>query len=356
MTQLMAPGPALVSAMAPSKRPIVILDEKLLVMLPFVPRYEVMSNGVKQSVIPGEFLEALLNDEIILGESILLSPPIPWASARWEVNTLRNVLVAADMAGMAVRPYLTPENFIKELRERIESLPMDSRPVAQRVDLEESAAVDFADQKFAGFAQMRWVEELPIQDMVKSGESKTSGWGLMSFAAHPCFEPEDRYSSDSAFCSIAGQWFLRLSQEHFVGAVPVVRPGVLRTAGMELLWRATDQKVFMQLQNKSELRETEVMNLMGLASLLPALAKAAFQAKIKDIINRFDYADNVRKLLGKTDSVVLLNVMFLQLCQAFGLADGYSLPQLRMLDDMLAPPRLDFLDLEHSMGCLMQTK
>jgi len=346
----MLPSAALIASMAPSKRPILISDERLLKMLPFVPRFEVMVQGVKQVVIPGEFLEALLNDFVTVGDSILGGNPIPWASARWEIEALRNVLVTADTAGLEKKPYPTPEMFMKNLKEKLESLPLEHRPVSEISDLEVSAAVDFDHADFVRHRPMRWIEELSVQDLIRLGDSKTTGWGMLSFAVHPCFEPEDRYSSDSAFTSVAGQWYMKLVQEHFVGGIPTVRPGVLRSAGLELLWRAMDLTVFLHLHLKSELRETELMNLMGMASLLPPITRAAFQAKIKEIVDRFEYAGNVKKLIGNTGSVVLMNNLYAQLCQTFGISDSYSLNQLRMLDDMLAHPRLEFLDFEPGMS------
>jgi len=318
MNILLNPGNLLLVAMTPSKRPIVMLDQKLLEMIPFVPKYTLARDGATLSVIPGEFLEALLNDQVVLEESVLLSQQIPWASARLSVETLRSVLVAAHSGGLIVKPYSTPEDFSAAVRESLDSLPKDLRPSVSLGELERSVTVDFASDDFKAWSDLKWLEELSIQDMVVLNEPRTKGWGLLSFSAHPCLEAEDRFSVDSAFCSIAGQWRGRIAQEQFGGSIPLVRPGVLRSAGLELLRRSLEFSEFLNLHNKSEVRETEFITLMVMSSLQQSVSKVAFQGKITEIVARSKHSSNVWRLLANTESVVTLNALYSQICAAFG--------------------------------------
>ncbi len=195
-------SPALVLAMAPSTRIIRLSDEKLLLMLPFVPRVVLIEEGVRSVVIPGEYFEALLNDEIILDDEILIGEPIFWACPRFKLEVFQGTLLAAVKGGLKIQPYATPWDFITAVRDSICRLPLESRPRAKRADLEESALPDFTKTPCKSFLALRWFEEMSIQEICSLDTGKTRGWGILVFVCHPCLESDKRYTTDSAFGSV----------------------------------------------------------------------------------------------------------------------------------------------------------
>ena len=335
---------ALRAAFPSSERIVRLADDRFPAMTKWLPWAKHDFGIGLVWVLGADFFAFLFNDEIGLPLDVLPdSPPVGWSQIRLTIEAFTTIMVAASGAGMVVKVYESHLDFLLALREALGRLPR--WPCATAAQLEFEGPIDFATPQTAPFKYLQFMEKLSLQDLRTNDTLRTEGWGVLAFSLAPCWSVADKYGEDQAYVSVGGRWCSQVLAQ-LGGTSTAVRLSVMADTARQVLVQLCQVSRFLVVREGSVEREREFVTLMELGGGSAERMAAAFQSKLPTIIARFDRAEPIRRLMGRTSDVSLV----VEWCSQLGatLCPGKEVSSMAGLKRLAiaVAPRLGFLDLE----------